>query len=218
MASSRRQYIHALRFSALTALYDPLVALTAREKHFKNALLDAAQLRPGHRVLDVGCGTGTLAIAASLRAPGLLVQGLDGDGRILRLATDKAERAGARLAFRQGMSFSMPYLDNAFDRVLSSLFFHHLDTEDKRRTLVEIQRVMKPRGELYVADWGVPQNRLMRALFYPVQWLDGFATTQGNVEGVLPRLMGETGFAGVRLVRQIPTLLGTLAIHAASKP
>ncbi|WP_083370291.1 class I SAM-dependent methyltransferase [Chromobacterium sphagni] len=193
-------------------------AFTAREKHFKGALLAAAQLRPGQRVLDVGCGTGTLAIAASLQTPGLVVQGLDGDDNILRRAAGKAERAGAKLTFRQGMSFAMPYLDNAFDRVLSSLFFHHLGTEDKRRTLNEIRRVMKPQGELYIADWGAPQNRLMRVLFYSIQLLDGFATTQGNVEGVLPELMREAGFADVRLIRQIPTLFGTMAIYGGTKP
>lgn len=92
----------ALRFHALTPLYDRVVALTTRERTFKQALLDQAAIEPGHQVLDVGCGTGTLAIAALRRQPDGQVSGLDADPAVLAIAARKARRAGADIAFALG--------------------------------------------------------------------------------------------------------------------
>lgn len=217
MSSSEQPYIHALRFSALTALYDPVIALTTREKTFKRVLLDAAALQPNERVLDVGCGTGTLAIQAKLREPAIDMHGIDGDPGILQRAQAKTKKAGLDIAYREAMSFELPYSDGHFNCVLSSLFFHHLTLEDKRRTFAEIHRVTDKNGRLFVADWGAPQNALMRLAFYGIQLLDGFATTGPNVQGRLPELMRETGFAQVRIVRNIATMFGTMTIYAASK-
>jgi ubiquinone/menaquinone biosynthesis C-methylase UbiE len=218
VARSEGRYVHALRFSALTALYDPVVALTTRERRVKGALLDAAGLGPGRRVLDVGCGTGTLAIEAARRVPGLTVCGLDGDPEVLERARRKAARAGVAVAFQLGLSYDLPYERAGFDRVLSSLFFHHLTTEDKRRTFREIFRVTRPGGELHVADWGRPQNVAMRAAYLGIRLLDGFETTRDNVRGLLPALMAEAGFAGARVVKELPTMFGTMTIYSAFKP
>lgn len=217
MTATGKTYVPALGFAALTALYDPVIAVTTREKTFKAALLDAAALQPGHRVLDVGCGTGTLAIRAKQQHPDIEMYGIDGDPAILLRARAKTTKAGLAIDYREAMSVDLPHPDGYFPRVLSSLFFHHLAVNDKRRTFREIQRVMAPGGGLYIADWGAPQNALMRLAFFGIQLLDGFANTQPNVEGRLPEFMAQAGFENVRLLRNISTIFGTMAIYAAAK-
>lgn len=217
MIEPDKPYIHALRFKALTALYDPVIALTTREKTFKRALLDAAALQPHDRVLDVGCGTGTLAIQAKRCAPLIDMHGIDGDLGILRRAQVKTKKAGLDIDYREALSFELPYPDGHFNCVLSSLFFHHLTLADKWRTFNEIHRVSDRSGCLFVADWGAPQNGLMRLAFYGIQLLDGFETTRPNVQGRLPELMREAGFSKVRIIRNLATLFGTMTIYAASK-
>ena len=104
-----------------------------------------------------------------------------------------------------------------FDRVLSSLFFHHLTWENKQRTARELFRVLKPGAELHVADWGYPSNALMRGLFLFIQLLDGFENTQANVEGKLIELFQETGFSNVAQRQTFNTIFGTMVLYSAVK-
>ncbi len=153
MENRNSEYVPALSYDRLTSIYDPVVRLTTREREFKSALVRQAGISAGQRVLDVGCGTGTLAVAAKLAAPFAEIIGLDGDSAILKQAKAKAERAGVAIQFDEGMSFALPYADASFDRALSSLFFHHLTRENKLKTLAEVHRTLKPGGELHIADW-----------------------------------------------------------------
>jgi SAM-dependent methyltransferase len=207
----------ALGFHALTPLYDRVVALTTRERTFKRALLDQAAIEPGHQVLDVGCGTGTLAIAAQRRQPGVRVSALDADPAVLAIAVRKARRAGADIAFDLGRSSALPYADERFDRVVSSLFFHHLSWGDKLLTARETHRVLRPAGELHVADWGRAGGLVSRTVFLAVQLLDGFDTTSDNVAGMLPVLFASAGFRQVEETRRIPTALGIVSLYRAIK-
>src|SRR5581483_15501 len=139
-----------LRFRSLTRLYDPVVRATTREREFKARLLRQASLGSGQRVLDLGCGTGTLAIEAKLAEPGLEVVGLDGDPEVLERARAKAGDAGVTIQFDEGLSTDPPYDDGSFDLVLATLFFHHLTRVDKLLTAREIARVLRPGGRLHV--------------------------------------------------------------------
>ncbi|MHB1242982.1 MAG: class I SAM-dependent methyltransferase, partial [Gaiellaceae bacterium] len=96
-----------------------------------------------------------------------------------------------------------------------SLLFHHLTLDGKRATLAEARRVLRPGGELHIADWGRPHDPLMRAAFLPVQLLDGFATTADNVRGALPALVAAAGFDPVRETRRRRTAFGTLTFLRA---
>ncbi len=154
-------YLPALRFSALTRIYDPVIRVTTREGRFKEMLVEQAAPEPGQRILDLGCGTGTLAIQVKQREPRAEVVGLDADPEMLDQARRKAQRAGVELKFTEGMSNELPFEDGTFDRVLSTLFFHHLDPKPKRETAREIARVLRKDGELHVADWGPPSDPVM---------------------------------------------------------
>jgi ubiquinone/menaquinone biosynthesis C-methylase UbiE len=218
MGADDAHYSHAARFEIFTALYDPVVAWTCREKTFKTALIRQAGLAFGQRVLDLGCGTCTLTLMALEAYPDLDVSGLDGDERVLSIAVKKAEKRGIELKLDLGMSYDMPYADASFDRVLSSYLFHHLTPENKLRTMEEVMRVLKPGGELHIADWGKPPNFFLRAGFFVVQLLDGFKTTADSVKGMLPVYMEESGFAALETTRHVPTPLGSVFLYRAAKP
>lgn len=210
------KYIPALSYDFLTPLYDPIVALTTREKTFRRELTRQVDLGPSQCILDVGCGTATLTIALKTLCPSAEVFGLDGDRKILVRARRKAEKAGVEIAFDEGLSYELPYDDEFFDKVVSSLFFHHLTPENKLRTLTEIYRVLKPGGFLHIADWGVPSNLLMRIASLPVQWLDG-ATTLDSYQGKLPAAIKEAGFVEVAENASFDTVFGTTRLLKAEK-
>ena len=211
-------YSHALRFELFTSLYDPVVAWTCREKTFKRALIRQAGLAPGQKALDLGCGTCTLTLMIIEDYPGLDITGLDGDERMLSIAAKKARRSGIDLRLDLALAYEMPYADDSFDRVVSSYLFHHLTPENKRRTLTEVLRILKPGGELHVADWGKPPNFLLRLAFYVVQFLDGFETTTDSVQGMLPAYMADAGYDDVATTRHIPTPLGSVFLYRGTKP
>jgi ubiquinone/menaquinone biosynthesis C-methylase UbiE len=213
----QQSYIPALAYRSLTGLYDPLVRITTRERRFKAVLLQQARLRAGQQVLDLACGTATLTIAAKRMQPRADITGVDGDPDILARARVKAAKAEAELKFDESLSQHLAYADSSFDVVLSSLFFHHLDRENKLATLSEVWRVLKPGAELHIADWGKAANPLMRVLFLIVQMLDGFATTTDNVAGRLPEFLRASGFKEVEETQRFSTVLGTLALYRAKR-
>ncbi|MCR8923404.1 class I SAM-dependent methyltransferase [Dasania sp. GY-MA-18] len=210
-------YVTALRIPWLTSIYDPIVRWTTRESRVKGELIDKAKLGADMTVLDLASGTGTLAIIIKRKFPDVDVVGVDGDPRILQIAKAKSESANVKIEFDQGLATQLPYADSSYDRVFSTLFFHHLGHSDKARAFAEIFRVLKPGGQLHVADWGKPTNFLMRLLFYPIQWLDGFANTKDNVEGQLPNIIQHSGFNDVQIDKQFSTVFGTLTLYRALK-
>lgn len=216
-ASQSDRYLPALRFRALTALFDPVVRLTLRERKFKQRLIDQADPQSGQRILDVGCGTGTLALSLKTRAVNTEVVGLDADPEILKRARAKAHEAELEVRFDRALATELPYEDGSFDLVLSTLFFHHLTGTDKGGAVKEIARVLKPGGELHVADMGGPADPLMRALFFcTVRLFDGLEQTRDNATGALPAIFEAGGFQATETER-FRTVLGSLAIYRARK-
>lgn len=214
---SENDYIPALKYDWLTAIYDPVLHWLLRESTFKNQLISQAAIEPGHRILDIGCGTATLTLLAKNRHPQADFTGLDGDAKILRIAQAKAATSGLEITLDEGLSFNLSYPNSSFDRVISSLFFHHLTRENKISTLEEIFRILRPGGELHIADWGKPKNGLMRFAFFFVQLLDGFATTTDNVKGFLPEFIRKAGFGLVLEVTQFQTIFGAISLYRAKK-
>ncbi len=218
MQSTESKYLPALRFHWLTPYYDKIASLTLPERRFKQALIEQARLEQGQRVLDLASGTGTLAIWIKQRYPRVEVIGVDCDPAILTLAIKKAEKANVSVLFDQAISSCLPYPAEHFDRVFSSLFFHHLSWEEKRQTAKELFRVLKPGAELHVADWGQASNILMRCLFLFEQLFDGFDGTQDNISGKLVTLFEQSDFVEVTQEHSFDTIFGTLALYKAIKP
>ena len=210
-------YIPPLRYHFLTRLYDPVVRVTTRERMFKHALLEQAQIKPGQEVLDLGCGTGTLTLQIARACPRVIITGIDGDPDALAIARAKAAQDATAVTFTRAFAQHLPFDGLRFDTVVSSLFFHHLTRIDKKSALPEAGRVLKPGGELHVADWGEPANFLMHAVFLTVRLLDGFETTRESVSDGLLELMRTAGFAGVAKTVVINTPIGSIGIYRATK-
>ena len=209
------EFIPALRFKALTRFYDPVVRLTTRERSVKNTLIDYARVPQGATVVDLGCGTGTLTVWLKQQNPGARVIGLDADPAILEFAKAKADVAGVKIEFIESNASDLPFAAGTVDRIVSSLFFHHLQPDMKKRVLSEVFRVLADGGELHISDWGKPANILMRTLFYPVQLLDGFSNTGDNVQGRLPEFVRQAGAREVVEQANFNTMFGTLRLLRA---
>ncbi len=211
-----RSYVPALGFDWLTRFYDPLVALSLREKKLKGRLVDQAAIAPGQDVLDVGCGTGTLAILVKTREPRARVVGLDGDPGVLEIARAKIARAGIDVQVREGLANAAPtFAPASFDRILTSLVLHHLTTEQKREALAAMRRWLRPGGELHVLDFGPQKNAILALLARGVGWLDGATRLRDNWEGRLPALMREAGFASAEETGRAVTPFGSVSFYKA---
>ena len=189
---------------------------TMREQTFKRQLIEQANIKAGYRVLDLGCGTATLSTLLKKVHPEAEVIGLDGDEKALSIAQRKIADAGLDIKLKKGMSFDLDFPNHSFDVVVSSLLFHHLTTEKKLQTFAEIKQALKPDGNLHIADWGNPQNFLMRGAFLMVQLLDGFETTGDSIQGKLLGYMEQTGFKEVKETKRFATLFGTVCLYRSS--
>lgn len=212
--SATQNYVPALRYKWLTRWYDSVMAKVFPEVRVRRALIDSANIQKGHRVLEFGVGTASLSILLKQihRLPEVV--GVDVDPEVLRIARQKIEKSGLFMELEQYDGSILPFADQSFDRVVTCLVLHHLDPEQKRQSLREIRRVLKPGGSLHVADWGKPSNWRMRLAFYMVQVLDGFKTTTENVRGLLPQIFQETGFLIVNESAKVDTVFGTMRIYS----
>ena len=189
VSKSRRSYLPAAGIDLFLPFYDPFVKLLGSDR-VRRRLLDEARIRPGDDVLDVGCGTGTLAVLAKRLHPEARVVGLDPDPKALARAERKVANEKLSIRLDQGYSDRLPYDDASFDRVFSSLMFHHLTAEDKEPTLREVHRVLRPGGSLHLVDFGGPGegHGLLLKLFH---WSHDFAD---NAEAHILDLMKRAGF------------------------
>lgn len=139
--------------------YDLMVWILTlgRERPFRERLVELARLQPGESVLDVGCGTGTLAIAAKRRVgPRGSVHGIDASPEMIARATRKANKAGVDVTFRTAVVEALPFPDRQLDVVLSTLMLHHLPRPTREQSAREIRRVLKPGGRVLAVDFGMP--------------------------------------------------------------
>ena len=211
MPEASRSYVPAAGHHWLLPLYDPLVSLLGGDTARK-ALLDQATIRSTHRVLDIGCGTGTLAVLIKRLHPDVAVVGLDPDPKALARARRKAERERVSVQFDQGYSDDLPYSAASFDRVFSSFMLHHLPVQVKERTLQGVRRVLAPHGFLHVLDFAMPSSRPhgLTRLFHSSEHL------KDGAEDLLLVLLREAGFDDPKVIARRPMLFASLAYYQAS--
>jgi ubiquinone/menaquinone biosynthesis C-methylase UbiE len=213
VGAAGRRFLPGMGLDWLLPLYDPFTRLIGVESAHRR-LADQAELESAARVLEIGCGTGNLALLVKRMRPQLEVVGLDPDPKALARAGRKARRAGLALELDRGFADALPYPDGSFDRVLSSLMFHHLEADLRVASLREALRVLRPGGSLHLMDFGGDSHgahglaRLARRSH----------ALEDNWDGRIPTLMDEAGFSDATETAQLAKHIGRLAYYRATRP
>jgi len=165
----------------------------AERSRFRRKQIELSGIRPGDRVLDVGCGTGSLAILSGIAVgENGETAGIDIAADMIATARGKAKRAGLAVDFRVSSIENLPYPDGSFDVVTSTMMFHHLPAQIKERGLREIHRVLKADGRLFLCDFLTPRPLTAPLMLLMFVWMP---STRYQLFGKLPRLISECGFA-----------------------
>jgi ubiquinone/menaquinone biosynthesis C-methylase UbiE len=175
--------------------------LLGRERAYRERLLDLARITPGQSVLDVGCGTGSLAIAAKRRVgPSGAVHGIDPSPEMIARAGRKAAKASLDVTFTIGAAEALPFPDAHFDAVLSTLMMHHLPHDVRPQFARSIRRLLRPGGLALVVDYARP------ARFHRHEHVDmtGLGTSLGEA-GLAVVKSGDVGVRGQSFLLAVPT-------------
>jgi ubiquinone/menaquinone biosynthesis C-methylase UbiE len=214
MSHARHAYLPAAGRDVFLPLYDPLTKLLGADRA-RRKLFDQAAVQPDHSILDIGCGTGTFAVAIKRWLPTVNVVGLDPDPKALARSHRKAMAAGVSIRFDEGFANALPYADASFDRVFSSLMFHHLPQNAKLPTLCEVRRVLKPGGSLHLLDFVEPGRRSHNPL---ARWLHASEQMEDNTQERILSRMSEAGLLDARPVAFDERLFGRIVYYRASAP
>lgn len=203
----------AAQHDALLPAYDVLSrALGISKVH--RTLVEHAELADGHRVLEIGSGTGTLTIRAKQSRPRAEVIGVDPDPLALARARRKLDGQNG-IRFDHGYAQKLPYADGEFDRVLSSLMLHHLDSDAKAAAAAEVFRVLRPGGRLHLVDVDadVTEHDGRIARFFARR-----RHAAAHFDDSIPEVLGAAGFECTALdTRRLP-VIGRLTFYRATRP
>lgn len=194
--ANHRHFSPAAGRDLFLPLYDPLVSWMgfgrAREE-----LIKQANVQFGYHILDIGCGTGTLAVQLKQQFPAAHVFGLDPDPKALRRAKAKAERAAVSVELEEAFADKLPYDEASFDRVFSSFMFHHLEGTDREKALREVLRVLKPGGSFHLVDFVVDDH----GGFFD-RFMHSHAEMKDNSNERILEVMHTAGFRNSKRVRE----------------
>lgn len=187
-----------------------------RQNHINRQVIALLDIQQWHRILDIGCGTGvvTKLIADNLTAEknGLAI-GIDAAGKMIEGAVKK--RQSDTCSFRVAAAENLPFDNDTFDSVVSTLFFHHIPIDLKEKAFAEAFRVIKPGGRLVVSDMHIPETIMGSLIAHASRWLLFQPQIGENIRGVLPELIEGTGFSKPELIK---THLGYITVFLSEKP
>lgn len=210
--SSDPTYVPAAGRDWLLPFYDPFTRFLGVGKYHR-ALIIQASIHSGQRVLEIGCGTGNMAILAKRMNPSAEIVGIDPDSHALELARRKANRSRLTIDFNLGFSEELKFPQGSFDRVLSAFMFHHVKPGAKLSTLQECLRVLKPGGSLHLVDFVETQARN--------GGLHGFLASMahsqhgGSSQDLVLGSMRDAGFTESEILLPKTTLMGKIVFYQA---
>jgi ubiquinone/menaquinone biosynthesis C-methylase UbiE len=213
IADAGRRYLPGMGRDWLLPLYDPFTRLIGIESAHRK-LAEQAALESAERVLEIGCGTANLALLVKRMRPQLDVVGLDPDPKALARAARKARRAALPLELDRGFADELPYPDCSFDRVLSSLMFHHLEADLRAASLRQVLRVLRPAGSLHLMDFGGESHHLHGL----ARLARRSRTLKDNWDDRIPTLMREAGFVDAAETGHLTKHVGRLTYYRATRP
>lgn len=214
---NQKKFIPALGYDFLSNYYDLTIKLTMPETKFRTKLIDYLNPQKEQTILEFGFGTAQNLILIKQKQVSVNLIGVDIDPKIKSIAEHKLQKQGFQVPLDLYDGNTLPYSDNFFDKIYSSLVFHQLDADTKINCLKELYRVLKPNGTLLIGDWGKARSKYMRIAFYLVQLLDGFKTTTDNVNGLMPQFITQAGFKKCIEVDYINTSIGTYSYYKSNK-
>lgn len=198
-----KQFIPAFNYDFLTPLYDFFLNLLGFGYKERKKIVGLLKLKNNEKLLDIGCGTGSLIIVSKKLHPQNEIVGIDIDDRIIRIARNKIENENLDIELIKAGAEKLPFPNSSFDVVVSSLVFHHLPLEIKKLAIKEVTRVLKNKGRFLLVDFGTADKFWMKTI-YPLEKLFGIReaeTIKDNLDGKLPILLRELGLQ-VKEVRQ----------------
>lgn len=209
-----KKYIPALRFSILTPMFDFILTTFMKEKELKSRLVSGLNIQDNEKVLDFGCGTGTLAIMIKESVENCDMYAVDVDLEVLEIAERKAEEKKIDINFIKYDGEHLPYETEYFDKIVTSLVLHHLTSEEKYNALNELQRVLKNGGELHILDFGIQKTAYTKLITGVMKHIEPI---EDNIRGNIPKYLNELGYVNIQEVGCVNTLLGSVSFYFSNK-
>lgn len=184
------KFLPALKWSALNSFYDLVIGISGLGNKFTHGIINTVHINDDHTVLDVGCGSGELALALKQHYPSIEMIGIEPDAHMLSSAKKKLLKNNYEVNLLQARAEKLPLADASIDICFCTLTLHHLPSSVKQTAIAEIFRALKPGGTFVLTDWGVLRRKFLQhfLLFERKDYM------KDHIEGMIPHYLEAAGF------------------------